>query len=170
MSDYLTPVRGGMILAFATLLFGIAMGIGFGVAEDVFIRFAKNGIALHPTLHGAGSVDKIWRYAQRAHFHATGIGAFTIGLIILVAFTNLRDSLKSATAILIGLAGLYPLSWLSMFLLSPSMGRGPAHGALATELLAYAGTGALLVGLAILGGNLVFGWGGPAKATASAAE
>ena len=146
------------------------MGIAFGVAEDVFKDFAKAGVALYPELHDAKSPGKIWRYAQRAHFHATGIGALTIGLIILVAFTSLRTSLNSLTATLIGLGGLYPLSWLSLFLLSPSMGRGPAHGALTTELLAYSGTACLLAGIAVLGGNLFFGWGREYQLVAAAAE
>ncbi len=170
MNGYLTPVRGGLFLAFSTLMFGIFLGVAFGVAEYSIKEFVRTAVSLHPDLHGPKSSAGIWRYAQRAHFHSAGIGAFTIGLIILVAFTTMRDRLKSATAILIGLGGLYPLSWFSMFLLAPSMGARAAHGALPTEFLAYAGTGCLLVGIAMLAGNLFLGWGSASRHQVAVAE
>ncbi len=138
MNSNISHVRIGLFLRLLTLLFGIAKGIGFGVAEDSFKGFVEQGIAAHPNLHDAKSQDKIWRYAQRAHFHATGVGAFTLGLIILVAFTSLRPTLKKLTAVLIGIGGFYSLSWLTMYLFAPSMGRDPAHSMLLTETILLA--------------------------------
>lgn len=164
MQSALKTVRPGLVLALLTLIFGLSMGIAFGVNEDGFQAYIAQGINAHPQLHDAKSPDKIWRFAQRAHFHATGIGAFTLGLILLTGFSGLDARLKRLTAILIGAGGLYPLGWFSIFLLAPGMGRDAAHEALITKLLVYAGTGALVVGLTILFAHLLFGFGASRQA------
>lgn len=164
MHAYLSTVRPGLVLALLTLAFGVAMGIAFGVNEDAFQAYIAQGIAAHPELHDAQSQHKIWRFAQRAHFHATGIGAFTLGLVLLTGFSGLGSGLKRLTAILIGAGGLYPLGWFSIFLLAPGIGRGAAHEALVTKLFVYAGTGALVAGLVILFAHLLFGLGSDRQA------
>ena len=151
------PVRPGLYLSLLTLLFGIFMGVSFGVNEDAFKNQIKSGIAAHQELHDAKSEHKIWRYAQRAHFHATGIGAMTMGLILLLALTSMKPCFKRATSVLIGLGGAYPLAWYSMYQLAPSMGRHAAHESLATHLFTYIGVGGLLLGLLALIGHLLFG-------------
>jgi len=163
LSRRMRAVRIGIALTILTLLFGIGMGILFGVNEDLVKDWISAGIAAYPGLHDAKSSAKIWRYAQRAHFHATGIGAFTLGLVILVALSGMKERLKCLTAILIGLGGLYPLAWFSMFLLSPSMGRGPAHGAFITEFFVYVGVISLLSGMGILIANIFFSFGDDAS-------
>jgi hypothetical protein len=105
----------------------------------------------------ANSPEKIWRYAQRAHFHATGIAAFSIGLLLLVSASSLKQRFKAITAVFIGLGGLYPLAWLTMFIIAPSIGRDAAHAHPVTELLTYIGVGGLLLGIAILLANLFLG-------------
>ncbi len=160
-SENIWAVRPGLLLAFLTLLFGIGMGIVFGVNEDGVKQWINSGIATHPAVHDEKSATKIWRYAQRAHFHATGIGAFTIGLILLIALVDMKARLKTISAVLVGLGGSYSLSWLMMFLLAPSMGRDAAHHALWTEVFVYVGVGGLLAGISLLILNLFFGVGTP---------
>lgn len=94
---------------------------------------------------------------QRAHFHATGIAAFSIGLILLVMVSPMKKGLKTMTSFLIGLGSFYPLSWFSMYVLAPGMGRGPAHSHILTESFTYIGVGGLLAGLLILLANLYLG-------------
>ena len=151
------PIKVGLLLTLLLLAFGIGMGIAFGVAEDTFKDFIAQGVAAHPDLHDDKSISKIWRYAQRAHFHATGISAFSLILIVLVLLSSMTDRMKSVTSVLIGLVGLYPMAWFSLFLLSPSLGRSAAHEHIIPELLTYVGTGGLILGLLILFGNLFFG-------------
>ena len=153
----LSSVKTGLALTLILLMFGLAMGIGFGVAEDGFKDYIAEGIAANPAVHDEKSASKIWRYAQRAHFHATGISAFSLGLILLVLLSNMKEQMKKIASTAIGFVGLYPLAWFSMFLLSPSMGRDAAHHHIITELLTYIGTGGLLIGLSILLINLFFG-------------
>ena len=156
MSIHLSEIKPGLALVLFGLAFGIALGVGFGIYEDVFKDFVAEGIAAHPDVHDAKSQDKIWRYAQRAHFHATGIAAFSIGLLFLVSVSDMGRSLKKGTSVLIGLGFLYPYAWLTMFFLAPSIGRSAAHSHIVTELFTYIGVGSLVIGFLILVANIFF--------------
>ena len=150
MNDNFKDTRIGLALVLAGLLFGIILGMGFGIAEDSFKDFITEGIAAHPTVHDTKSQSKIWRYGQRAHFHATGIAAFSLGLIVLVMLSNMKDRMKSISSTLIGLSGFYPLAWFNMYLMAPAIGRDPAHHHLLTKIFIYIGIGGLLSGMVIL--------------------
>ncbi len=69
----LISIRTASVLVMAGLLFGIVMGIGFGVNEDYFKDYINRGIAANPEVHDQKSAAKTWRYAQRAHFHSTSL-------------------------------------------------------------------------------------------------
>ena len=153
----LSPVKVGLGISLLLLIFGIGMGIAFGVAEDSFKNFVTQGITANPDLHDENSSSKIWRYAQRAHFHATGISSFSLVLIMIVLFSNMKTGIKAIASTAISFIGLYPLSWLTMFFLSPSLGRNVAHHHFITEALTYIGVGGLIVGMTILLGNLFLG-------------
>lgn len=157
MINNLTSIKAGLALVMLCLLFGIGLGVTFGVNEGLFETYVAQGIAAHPELHDASSPQKIWRYAQRAHFHATGIAAFSIGLLLLVSASSLKLEFKKIAALLIGLGGCYPLAWFTMFAVAPSIGRDAAHAHPVTELLTYVGVGGLLLGVAILLANLFLG-------------
>jgi hypothetical protein len=167
MSYEINGIRVGLLLVMLTLIFGIGMGTYFGVAEDSVKTYISDGVAAHPEVHDEKSTSKIWRYAQRSHFHATGISAFSIGLILLIMFSNLKPSLKAFSSTLVGLGGLYPMSWFSMFILAPSLGREAAHHHIITEIFTYVGGGGLLLGLAILCANLFFNMFSDPKSFAS---
>jgi hypothetical protein len=157
MNENITAVKFGLFFVMLTLIFGIGMGVIFGAAESRVHSYISQGISANEELHDEFSQKKIWRFAQRSHFHATGIAAFSIGLVLLIMFSSLKKSLKSTASFLVGLGGLYPLSWFSMFLLAPSLGRKAAHNHIVTEILVYVGVGGLLLGIAILCANLFLG-------------
>lgn len=157
MSVEISNVRAGLAIVLLSLFFGVALGISFGVNEDAYKNYVAEGVAAHPELHDETSEDKIWRYVQRTHFHAGGIAAFCLSLIILVMFSDLSRKLQRISSILIGLGSFYPLAWLSMFFLSPSIGRGPAHEHLLTLLFTYVGVGGILLGSFFLLANLFLG-------------
>ncbi|MCA9463442.1 MAG: hypothetical protein KC563_01265 [Nitrospira sp.] len=158
MEKELQRVKVGLVLVMVGLLFGIGMGIVFGVNEDLFKDYVAQGIAAHPDVHDAKSPEKIWRYAQRAHFHATGIAAFSLGLIVLVMFSSLKEGLKKVGAIFLGLGSWYPMAWFSMFYLAPSIGRTAAHAHPLTEFFAFVGVGGILLGTFFLCANLFLGF------------
>src|SRR5664279_2506621 len=128
MSKQLSSVQIGLGLVLACLLMNIGLGIFFGVNEDWFENYIKFGIDAHPQLHTPQSQDRIWRWAQRAHFHAGGIGAFSLGLVLTTALSEMSAARKQITAALIGLSICYPLAWLTMFLVAPTIGTAAAHG------------------------------------------
>ncbi|MEO1890033.1 MAG: hypothetical protein ABGX33_08955 [Cycloclasticus sp.] len=157
MNDVIKPVKRGLAIVMLSLFFGVGMGVSFGVFEDTYKSYVSDNVAKYPDVHDAKSNSKIWRYAQRAHFHSTGIAAFSLGLVILTMFSSMSAGLKSRTSMLIGLGGLYPLSWYTMFYLAPTIGRTAAHGHIVTEIFTYIGVGGLLLGMTILSLNLLFG-------------
>jgi hypothetical protein len=152
-------LRPGLLLAMLTLIFGISMGVLFGANEDGVKGFIAEGVATHQAVHDEKSESRIWRYAQRAHFHATGVSAFALVLILVTGLTSLSAKMKLVTASLIGVGSFYPLSWLSMFLLSPSLGRDEAHHALLTESITAVTVGSLAAGVLLLFAALLFGRG-----------
>jgi hypothetical protein len=135
MKDHLVSIKFGLALVLLGLLFGVGLGIIFGANEAMFEHYIEQGIAAHPELHDAQSPEKIWRFAQRAHFHANGIAAFSLGLLLLVAFSTLKDKLKKISSTMIGLGSAYPLAWFTMYLLAPSIGRDAAHEHIITKFL-----------------------------------
>ncbi len=154
----LTLVKAGLFLATLGLIFGVGLGIAFNANEEAFKSAVAQGIAAVPGVHDAKSQSKIWRYAQRAHFHGAAIATFSMVLIILLMMSNLKTRLKSFTAILLGMSSAYPLAWFSMFWLAPWIGRDAAHSHILTESLTYVGVGGLLLGALILYCNLFLGW------------
>ena len=156
MNNVLKNIRPGLALVISTLLFGVVLGISFGLNEAGYQKWIADGIAANPAVHDEHSKEEIWRFVQRAHFHATGIAAFSLGLILVVGLSGLRASMKKISSVLIGLSGFYPLSWLSIFMLAPSMGPDGAEEALLPQVLVFIGVGGLLGGLIILGLHLLF--------------
>jgi len=157
MKHEIKNVKAGLTFVFFGLLFGLGLGILFGIYEDNFKEFINLGIVANPELHDENSSAKIWSYAKRAHLHGMGIAAASLGLILLVMASSLKTTMKSLTAKLIGLVNLYPLAWFTMFLLAPSMGRDAAHSYIVTEAFTYISTAGILSGLAILFMHIYFG-------------
>lgn len=157
MSSELSNVKAGLAIVLLGLFFSVALGISFGVKEDAYKDYVAAGIAAHPEVHDENSQTKIWRYAQRTHFHAGGISALCLGLIILSLFSDLRPGLQRISSILIGLGSFYPLAWLSMFFLAPSIGRAAAHEHIVTKLFTGIGVGGILLGSFFLLANLFLG-------------
>ena len=155
-------VRIGLVLSMLTLMFGIGMGVLFGVNEEGVKGYIEQGIAANQERHDDKSASKIWRYAQRAHFHATGVGAFALAMVILIAAIPMSRALKQVTSILIGVGSLYALAWFSMFWLAPALGRHAAHDALVTQLITKATVACLSLGVLILFIHLLTGVGSAA--------
>jgi hypothetical protein len=157
MSADISTVKAGLAIVIIGLFLGIGLGIAFGVNEDMFQDYVAEGVAAHPEVHDERSAAQIWRYALRAHFHAGGIAAFCLGLVILVMFSSMSRKLKNSSSILISLGSFYPMAWLSMFFLAPAIGRGAAHEHLLTKLFTFVGVGGLLIGSFFLLANIFLG-------------
>lgn len=157
MNQDLNIVKIGLILVLLGLLAGVLLGVSFGASEETFENYIAKGVSSHPDVHDAKSSKKIWRYVQRAHFHSTGIAAFSLGLILTILLSSMSDKFKTLSSTLVGLGSFYPLAWFTMFILAPSIGRDAAHHHILTETFTYAGTFGILAGILILCGNILFG-------------
>jgi hypothetical protein len=159
VNQRLNDIRPGLALVLLGLVFGIALGLYFGINEEAVQAYIAQGIAANPALHDPGSQAKIWRYVQRAHFHATGIAAYSLGLVLLIAMSDLAPRLKAIGSVLIGLGCLYPLAWFTTFYLAPSLGRDAAHEHWLTLTLVYVSTAGAVAGLALVVGNVFLRFG-----------
>lgn len=157
MREELRKVKMGLALVILGLFFGVSLGVSFGIGQGTIQYYIHKEVAAHPEVHDENSEHKIWRYVQRAHMHATGISAFSLGLIILVMFSDMKARLKTVSSVLIGLGSFYPLAWFTMFAVAPYIGREQSHEFIVTRIFTYIGVGGLLLGLLILVANLFLG-------------
>ena len=51
MNDAIKSVKIGLLMVMLTLVFGIGLGITFGVAEDSLQSYISTGVAAHADLH-----------------------------------------------------------------------------------------------------------------------
>lgn len=152
----LKVIKVGLLITLFTLIFGTGLGIVFGAKEEVFKNYISENIQANPTVHDDKSKDKIWRYVQRAHFHSSGIAAYSLALLLIILVSKMRNSMKSFSATMIGIGTLYSFSWYTMFYLAPLIGRDAAHSHILTESIVYLSTGAFLIGLFMIISNVFF--------------
>ena len=152
----LKVIRVGLLITLFTLIFGTGRGIAFGVKEEVFKSYISENIQANPTVHDEKSKDKIWRYVQRAHFHSSGIAAYSLALLLIILVSKMKNSMKSFSATMIGISTLYSFSWYLMFYLAPLIGRDAAHNHILTESIVYISTGAFFIGLFMVISNIFF--------------
>jgi hypothetical protein len=143
------------MLAILGIVGGVFISILFGANEELFHKRIESGLALNPKIQQmadpsekaaklAAEADKNWRYYQRFHFHATGIGAMMMGLLLFLGRLNAPRRATLAASWLIAVGGfLYPFVWLFAAIYGPEMGRAEAKEAFA--VFGYMG-GLFLVG------------------------
>lgn len=156
MSFDLKVIKVGLAITLLSLILSVGMGIAFGANEELFKNYISKNVELNPQVHDKKSTSKIWRYAQRVHFHAGGIAAYSLALLLIILLSKMKDSYKKLSSTLIGLGTLYPLAWFSIFMLAPHIGRGAAKHHILTESIVYISVGSFVVGFVILLGSLFF--------------
>lgn len=152
----LKVIKIGLLITLLSLVFGIGLGIVFGAKEEVFKNYISQNIQENPTVHDDKSKDKIWRYVQRAHFHSTGIAAYSLALLLIILVSKMKENAKRLSSTLIGVGTLYSFSWYLMFYLAPIIGRDAAHSHILTESIVYISTGAFLIGLFMIFASIFF--------------
>lgn len=142
-------------LAILSMVGGVFIAILFAVNEEMFIARIHTGLERNAKIQQivdpvakagkiASETEKNWRYYQRFHFHATGIGAMTMGLLLFISRLKAPRRSSRAAAYLVSIGGfLYPFVWLFAGIYGPEMGRSEAKEAFA--LLGYMG-GVFLAG------------------------
>ncbi len=142
-------------MAILSMAGGVFIAILFGVNEEFFLDRIKVGLEKNVKVQAITSpeekatkikseTDKNWRYYQRYHFHATGIGAMMMGMLLFLSQLKLSPKSFYPPAYLLAVGGLlYPFVWLFAGIYGPEMGRSEAKEAFA--IFGYMG-GLFLVG------------------------
>lgn len=120
----------GLTLAILTLLFGQGMGIVFGLNEDLIkARLKADATEVQETIYQGDSVaskavvDKSWRYMQRAHLHAGGMGTTAVALILVICLVGASRMITALVSLLLGAGGLgYSIFWMWAGFRAPSLG------------------------------------------------
>lgn len=125
-------------LALLTMIGGVLIAILFGANEDLFKKKIEAQLLQNPAYSSiqdvadqkkqmAAEADKNWRYYQRFHFHATGIGAMSLAVLTFLALLTPVSKLRAISSWCVSLGGfLYPFVWLFAAMWGPEIGRGPA--------------------------------------------
>ncbi len=149
-------MRIPFVLALLCMLGGVSISILFAVNESAFKEKIVSGlnknVKIQQIVDPKAKEDKIksesdknWRYYQRFHFHATGIGAMTMGILLFLSGLRAPRKHRAIASYLIAVGGaLYPFVWLFAGIYGPEMGRDEAKETFA--FLGYMG------GLFLLGG------------------
>lgn len=142
-----------------SLFLGVFISVLFGINEDIFkgkiAKDLKKNEKIMSILDPATQKAKIekeksknWRYYQRFHFHSTGIGAMTIGLLLLLQLMSQFTKVHLVTSYSLSISGfLYPFIWLFAGMYGPIMGRSEAKSAFA--IFGYMG-GVYLLSLGVV--------------------
>ena len=138
-------VRWGLVLSLLTLFMGIYLGIHFGKDEDNIKKYLKEKATASAVFKGdaeeiGAAARNGWKYLKRSHEHFQGLGAISIGLILLLSSTWLKPVIKTAVSIGTGFgAFIYPLFWYITAYNAAEMGKHAAKESLA--LMAQFGAG-----------------------------
>lgn len=130
----LAPVVPGLMLSFLAIVFGTGLGMAFGIYEEPIRHYLTAQIQAHPEVHDQApdsikrDINMAWRDIQRAHFHAQGLGALGVGIIIVLGLSWVSAPVKRWLALATGFGALlYPCCWLLMGLRVGQMGAEAAH-------------------------------------------
>lgn len=153
LSAQFRPVYAGLLFAAITLLFGFALGIVFGLNEDIIkSRLAASAAGVTATVYKGEPaaakpvLEKSWAYMQRAHLHAGGLGASALGLSVVLILVGSPAAAARITSLALGLGGLgYSVFWLWAGFRAPALGgTGAAKESL--KWLAMPASGAFVLG------------------------
>ena len=130
-------------LALLSIVGGVFISILFGLNEDIFKNKISEGLnkntSIQKIIDPAEKAEKIksesdknWRYYQRFHFHATGIGAMMIGILLFLSLLQAPQKSVQIASYLTSIGGLlYPFVWLFAAMYGPEIGRDRAKEAFA---------------------------------------
>ncbi|HET6245618.1 MAG: hypothetical protein H0V01_00630 [Bacteroidetes bacterium] len=145
-------------IALLTIIVGVFIAILFGANEEYFKNKIEKGLERNTVISQMSNdieksnyikseKEKNWRYYQRFHFHATGIGSISLAVLLFLSILSAPKNIKNVSAFFIAIGGfLYPFLWLFAGIFGPEMGRNEAKEAFA--VFGYMG-GVFMIGLLI---------------------
>lgn len=146
------------MLAICTIVLGQGMGIVFGLNEDLIkSRLIADAAEVQATLYkddkdaSKAVIDKSWKYMQRAHLHAGGMGTNATALIVVLCLVGASRRVITLISLALGAGGLgYSIFWLWAGFRAPGLGgTGAAKESLKWLAMPSAG-GFVLATVAVL--------------------
>lgn len=137
-------MAGGVFIAilFATNEDGIQTKIKVGLEKNAKIMAITDPAKREEKI--SKDSGRFWKYYQRFHFHATGIGAMMMGLLLFLTRLSAPAKFVTLSSYAVSIGGfLYPFVWLFAGIYGPEMGGEEAKEAFA--IFGYMG-GLFLVG------------------------
>ncbi len=130
MKFSLEPVKYGVALSLLTILFGISLGVSFGLIESKIKGNLKaDAQKVLSTVYKGNKAKahkvtkKAWVYFKRAHLHAGGMGTTALAVCILLSMLSLSAWQALGLSIAVGLGSLgYSMFWLFAGMRAPSLG------------------------------------------------
>lgn len=150
---FIRPILVGLLFSFTAVFLGEAAGLAFSryknQIQETFqeeIRSHKQDVFLRER-EIERAVSDTWLYAKRFHYHAMGLGALSIAMILALALTWVSDSVKRALSVALGAgAVLIPSGWFLMALKTSYMGTAAAKMSLQMLILCCVGLHILAIG------------------------
>jgi len=166
--ELLAPILPGLIVSFFAIVVGTGLGMAFGIYEEPIRNYLTAQIQAHPEVHEQApdsikrDANMAWRDIQRAHFHAQGLGALGVGIIVVLGLSWVSAPVKRWLALATGFGALlYPFCWLLMGLRVGPMGAEAAHASV--DWLAGVSVPLFFGGMLLTLLILVLGWLFPKK-------
>lgn len=140
----LMSVRWGLVISLLSILMGVYLGIHFGKDEDKIKEYLKEKAAVSSFYEGEAGLKKAvgdgWKYQKRSHEHFQGLGAISIGLMLLISVSWLKPTIKSILSLTTSIGAFtYPLFWYLVSFKTAEVGKHAAKESCA--LLAQFGAG-----------------------------
>lgn len=155
--DAFRPFRWPLVFSVAAILFGQAIGVAFGVAEEAMKAMLQAdanevlaGAYGNDAAKAKAVVDKSWVYLKRAHLHAGALGASSVAVITVLVFLRSPLAIRriAAWAIAVGSFG-YGWFWLLAGFKAPALGStGAAKESLVW--LAWGSSGPLVLATVVV--------------------
>ena len=157
MLNNLRELKIGLLLAVLAVVYGFGLGVTFGAFEDKIMDYLNSRAqnVLETVYKGdQAKIDKVlgkaWKYFQRAHLHANGIGTTALAMILLLSAIPAPLMLKKFTAFSLGFGALFYSSfWMFAALKAPVLG-GTDEAKEALTWLAVPSSGLAMIGVTIM--------------------
>ncbi|NOR73244.1 MAG: hypothetical protein GQ467_05175 [Mariprofundaceae bacterium] len=175
--DILSPVRHGLIMAVAALIFG-ALWAGFLATQHEILHTGfesqqlvveqseqvlhnhDHNDSMHTTeqhSHSGNLANDAMQRLLRGHIHFMGLGVLVTALLLITTFTSLNDCWKKALGWSFGIGAVaYPPAWILMGLRTVTL--GPEAAEASVMWLFMPAVGLLLLSMSILLAVLMIEW------------
>lgn len=144
--ELIRPVAIGLLLSLSAVFLGEAAGLAFNRYKTKIIETYKIEVTSHKRdvflqeREVKKAISQTWIFTKRFHYHAMGLGAISISLILALAITWVSASVKRLLSIALGAGALLiPSGWFLTALKTSYMGATAAQKSLEALILCCTG-------------------------------